>query len=192
MVSEDDADKALDDLRRQLVAFVLEEAGRNLASNPKAALSSALLKAVDERVAARVESLRAPDAAAFAEQVLTLLRPELVAISKGIAERREIEDETPPRRVVERRLKPRSKSDQEPDVPRFRERWARAAGDLLGKDWLALIAVGLVVLMLAVAAGWFGRGTVTRPPDKAAATERTPTVAPSVPIDTSTTNPAPR
>lgn len=75
--------EALEELQQQLVAFVLEEAGRRAAADPDAPLSTALIEAVRREVELKVAALARPDAESFAEEVLAALKEPIAAAVVG-------------------------------------------------------------------------------------------------------------
>lgn len=80
-------DDGLDDLRRDMARLVLDEAGRALVLDPTLALSSALVRAVEQKAGEAAERHRQsiPDASRLSEQVLSTLQPELIRIVKAAA-----------------------------------------------------------------------------------------------------------
>jgi len=87
MATRVDAANELEALKAQLADFALRNAAEVIAKNPKAFLSSDLMKAVEASALAAVEARLAreprPSPEDFAEQVLMQIRPELAAVLQG-------------------------------------------------------------------------------------------------------------
>lgn len=157
MPARDDAEEALGDLRRQLVQFVLDEAGRSIADDPKSPLSSALLDAIDQRVAARVKAMPPPDAGDVAEAILRDVKPELLAAVVGASQAGA---------EVRPRGRGRGAAEPEPQAQGIGDRFGAAARRLSQGDYILIAVVTVLILALGAGIGWAARApsAVASPP----------------------------
>lgn len=158
MPAKDDADEALGDLRRQLVQFVLDEAGRSIADDPKSPLSTALLDAVDQRVAARVKAMPPPDAGDVAEAILRDVKPELLAAVAGASQT----GADLPRSRGRGRVA--ADAESQGQHPGMGGRFAAAARRLSQLDYILIAVVTVLVLALGVGIGWAARAPAPAAP----------------------------
>lgn len=139
MATRVDAANELEALKAQLADFALRNAAEVIAKNPKAFLSSDLMKAIEQSALAAVEARLAreprPSPEDFAEQVLMQIRPELAAVLQGAA----------------------------PDGPRAVRRgqaYAEPAPDgLMGelkRNWASVVVAAMLIAAAGGLLGYFG------------------------------------